>query len=133
MENNWIVLYDGSCGFCNFWVKWILDKDKKHNFRFASLQSDFGQEFLKKNTLNTTEFDTLYIVNDKGNYKKKLDAVVEISKNIGGVYYLASVGLLLPQFLADKLYDLIAKNRKKIMGENCYLPTPEERKRFLSY
>ena len=44
----YFVLYDGECGFCNFWVHWILKKDTKNNFLFASLQSDFGQQFLNE-------------------------------------------------------------------------------------
>jgi len=132
MENKWILLYDGSCGFCNFWVKWILNHDHSKTFLFASLQSEFGQEFLRSRHLSLTEFDTLYIVNEKGEYKSKLDAVMEICRRIGGVYRLASLGKLLPKFMADKIYDIVAQNRKKLMGENCYLPTPEERKRFIS-
>lgn len=131
MNYKWIVLYDGSCGFCNFWVKWILDRDTQGVFKFASLQGKFGQKFLLKHNLSITDFDTLYIVNEKGQFKTKLNAVIEINKTLGGFYSLAIVLYLLPLAIRDKIYDQIAQRRKKIMGENCYIPSPEERARFL--
>ena len=132
MKKEYIVLYDGTCGFCNFWVKWILKNDDALQFKFASLQGQFGQQFLKSNQLPSDVFDTLYLVDNQNNYQSKLDAVITIATTIGGVYQLAILLKILPLFIRNKIYDLIANNRKKLMGENCYLPTPEERKQFIT-
>jgi predicted DCC family thiol-disulfide oxidoreductase YuxK len=48
IQNKHIVLYDGDCPMCNYWVNFILKRDDKNKFMFAALQSDFGQDFLKK-------------------------------------------------------------------------------------
>jgi len=132
MKNpTYVLLYDGSCGFCNFWVKWILKNDQKRQFQFAPLQGEYGQEFLQRHLLDTQHFDTLYLVQDADTYYKKLGAVMKICQTLGGRYKLALVGHILPRFIQNAIYNLIARNRKKLMGEYCYLPTPEERTLFL--
>lgn len=125
------VLFDGSCGFCHFWVEWILKRDRRQIFNFASLQGHFGQAFLKEQGLDSEDLDTLYLVGLEGEHWGKSDAVLRIFRLLGGVYSLALVGNILPKFIRDRLYEAVAANRKKLMGTNCYVPTSEERKRFL--
>lgn len=125
------IFYDGDCGFCNFWVQWILKNDTKDQFLFAALQSDFGQNFLKERGLKTNDFDTIYIWKPEAYYHTKSDAIMKIANTIGGIYYLSNVFKLFPKSIRNVGYDLIAKNRKKIMNESCTLPTPEERKKFI--
>lgn len=128
--NRYTVLYDGSCGFCNFWVKWILHRDTKALFNFASLQGDFGQRFLRERGLDPEELDTIYLVDEQGEHWQKSDAILKILDQLGGIYRLSMLGKLFPRILRDWVYERVAANRKKLMGTNCYLPTPEERKRF---
>lgn len=130
----YIVLYDGSCGFCNYWVKWILKNDSKKQFFFAALQSNYGQTFLKSQQLSLTDLDTIYLLekeNPKKFYKKS-NAVIKIAQTVGGIYSLAVIFKILPIFLRDVVYNMVAQYRKKIMGESCYLPTPDERKQFIN-
>lgn len=126
-----IVLYDGDCGFCNFWVQWILTNDMHDRFRFASLQSEFGQNFLKNNDLPAENFDTLYFISD-GNYYKKMYAVIKIGTVLGGIYHGLFALRALPKVMLDAMYNKVAENRKKLAGESCLLPTPEQRKKFLT-
>ena len=46
-----ILLYDGECGFCNFWVQWVLKNDQKKEIQFSPLQGDFAKDYFKKNNL----------------------------------------------------------------------------------
>ena len=63
-----IVLFDGDCNFCNRSVQFIYERDKKGIFRFASLQSARGREFLAKHNLDTLDLSTLVLINgDSGN------------------------------------------------------------------
>ncbi|WP_312423189.1 DCC1-like thiol-disulfide oxidoreductase family protein [Epilithonimonas sp.] len=128
---NNVVLYDGDCGFCNFWVQWILNNDSHDRFKFASLQSEYGQNFLKNQELPTDTFDTLYFIKD-GMYYKKMYAVIKIGETLGGVYYGLFSLKVLPKFILNKMYDTVADNRKKLAGESCLLPTPEQRKKFIN-
>lgn len=135
MEVNWqnkhVVFFDGDCGVCNFWVQWILERDKKNQFMFASLQSDFGQQFLSERGLNTKVFNTMYLWKPNQYYLEKSRAVLKIADLLGGIYKLSMIGKLIPKSLSDKVYDKVSENRMKLANQKCYLPTPEERKKFI--
>jgi predicted DCC family thiol-disulfide oxidoreductase YuxK len=135
MEENWqdrhIVFFDGDCGVCNFWVQWILERDKKDQFMFASLQSDFGQKFLSERGLDTTVFNTMYLWKPKQYYHIKSRAVLQIASLLGGIYKLAGIGRIIPKFLSDGVYDIISRNRMKLANQKCYLPTPHQRAKFI--
>ncbi|MDQ1097397.1 MULTISPECIES: thiol-disulfide oxidoreductase DCC family protein [Chryseobacterium] len=129
--NTYIVFFDGECGVCNFWVQWILERDTKDQFMFASLQSDFGQKFLSERGLDTQVFNTMYLWKPNSYYLIKSSAVLEIARLLGGIYQLSAIGKIIPQFLRDKLYDVVSKNRMKLANQKCYLPTPHQRKKFI--
>ncbi|OVE54027.1 thiol-disulfide oxidoreductase [Chryseobacterium mucoviscidosis] len=126
-----IVFFDGDCGVCNFWVQWILKRDHNNRFLFASLQSDFGQQFLTERKLNTEVFNTLYLWKPNHYYLEKSNAVLQIANILGGIYKLSAIGKIIPRFFSDTIYDLISKNRMKLANQKCYLPTPDERKKFI--
>ena len=126
-----VVLYDGDCGFCNFWVQWILEKDQKNQFRFAALQSKFGQRFLEAHQLPQNQFDTVFLVSEDKFYFK-LNAVAEIGNILGGKLRYLHLLRHLPSFIANRIYDKVAANRQKLATQSCLLPTPEERKKFIT-
>jgi len=129
--NKNIVFFDGECGFCNFWVQWILERDKKDKFLFCSLQSGFGQKFLMDRGLETTQFNTLYLLKSDGQYLIKSRAVFEIANLLGGIYSILKIGALLPKTLGDGLYDVVSRNRMKISAQKCFLPDQNQRKKFI--
>lgn len=130
-QNKHIVFFDGECGVCNFWVQWILERDKKDQFMFASLQSEFGQKFLSERKLETKQFNTLYLWKPHQYYLVKSKAVLKISSLLGGIYSLASVGKLLPHFISDSIYDMISRNRMKLSAQKCFLPDKNQKKKFI--
>ncbi|MDV7697445.1 DUF393 domain-containing protein [Chryseobacterium soli] len=135
MQENWkdkyIVFFDGDCGVCNFWVQWILERDKKDYFMFASLQSDFGQKFLSERRLETKEFNTMYLWKPKEYYLIKSRAILQIASLLGGIYKLSGIGKLLPVFLSDKAYDVVSRNRMKLANQKCFLPDQHQKKKFI--
>ncbi|MCC3216065.1 MULTISPECIES: thiol-disulfide oxidoreductase DCC family protein [Chryseobacterium] len=130
-ENKHIVFFDGDCGVCNFWVQWILERDNKDQFMFASLQSDFGQQFLSERGLETNVFNTMYLWKPGRFYLIKSKAVLEIANLLGGIYKLSFIGKIIPAFLRDKAYDLISRNRMKLANQKCYLPDLHQKKKFI--
>lgn len=130
-EKKHIVFFDGDCGVCNFWVQWILERDRKDQFIFASLQSEFGQQFLSERGLNTKEFNTMYLWKPGRYYLIKSQAVLAIANILGGIYKLSAVGKILPSFLRDKAYDMISRNRMKLANQKCYLPDQHQKKKFI--
>ncbi len=83
-KNKYYVFYDGECGFCNYWVQWILQRDSKDQFLFASLQSQFGQQFLWQRGLDRKNLNTIYLWKPESYYLIKSAAVAEIAKILGG-------------------------------------------------
>jgi predicted DCC family thiol-disulfide oxidoreductase YuxK len=126
-----IVFFDGECGVCNFWVQWILERDKEDKFLFSSLQSAFGQEFLKERSLETKKFNTLYLLKADGNFLIKSRAVLEIANLLGGVYSFLQIGRILPRSISDQLYDMVSRNRMKLSAQKCFLPSQQQKKKFI--
>lgn len=128
-----IILFDGVCNFCNSTINFLIDRDKKGIFKFAALQSEPGKEILKKhNIITLTDFDSVILEKD-GKLYQKSDAALEIARNMDGLWKLLYGFKILPKFIRDFVYDLVAKNRYRLMGkmDACRLPTPELRARFL--
>ena len=65
-----IILFDGVCNFCNYWVNFILDHDKQNLFKFAALQSEKGSELLEKFNLPKDDFDSFILISQNNVYKK---------------------------------------------------------------
>ncbi len=133
MQNHHIILFDGVCNFCNFWVNFIMNRDKNDIYKFAAMQSESGQKLLQEFKLNVSDFDTfVLIVNDK--HFTKSTAALKISKNLKSFVKLLYPLIILPRPIRDFFYDLIAKNRYKFFGRRdiCRIPTEEERDKFLN-
>jgi predicted DCC family thiol-disulfide oxidoreductase YuxK len=131
-QHKHIVFFDGECGVCNFWVQWILEKDKNDEFMFASLQSEFGQKFLTERGLETQQFNTLYLWKPQKYYLIKSNAVLKITNILGGFYKVLSFfGKIFPTFFSNTIYDLISKNRMKLASQKCFLPDAHQKKKFI--
>lgn len=128
-----VILFDGVCNLCNSSINLIIKNDKKDVFRFASLQSDFGQNLLSKYYLDSNIIDSIVLI-DKNHCYTKSSAALRISKNMSGAYPLLFGFIIIPPFIRNWVYDYIAKNRYKWYGkkESCMIPTPELKDKFLS-
>ena len=131
MYNN-IILFDGVCNFCDSSVNFIIDRDKKNIFKFSALQSEKGQEILEYFKLPKDDFDSfVFIENDK--VFKKSSAALKIANKLGGFWKLFYPLIIIPKFIRDFFYSLIANNRYKLFGRKdvCRIPTPELKQKFL--
>jgi predicted DCC family thiol-disulfide oxidoreductase YuxK len=135
---NPIVLYDDVCGLCNRFVQFILRCDPGAIFRFASLQSALAAPILTRHGASPSNLDTVYIAI---NYElpnesllSRSDAVVFVLRQLPGPWrFAAFVMQLVPRFLRDAAYNVIARKRYRIFGrsEVCKLPREQDRGRFL--
>jgi predicted DCC family thiol-disulfide oxidoreductase YuxK len=135
---NPIILYDGVCGLCNRFVQFVLKRDRKDHFRFASLQSNFARAVLERHGLNPDVLDTVYLVFDCGQPSERLlsrnDAATEVLKELGGFWRFWALLLdSLPKEFRDWRYALVARNRYRFFGkhETCPLPSEKNRHKFL--
>jgi predicted DCC family thiol-disulfide oxidoreductase YuxK len=130
-----IVFYDGYCVLCSKSVDFILSRDHRTTFRFASLQSDFSKNILTAMGYPVADIQNLSnIVYLRNNVLKiKSDAVLSILWDLGGIYKISFLVYLLPRVVRDFAYDRIAKLRYRIFGkrDTCRVPTPQEMARFL--
>ncbi len=133
-EGKKIILFDGVCNLCNNAINFIIKHDKKDTFRYASLQSDIGKELIEQRNIDTSKLDSILLIEQKKMiYFHKSTAALHIAKQLSGLYPFLSVFLILPKFLRDWVYDIVAKNRYKWFGkkESCMIPTPELRALFI--
>jgi predicted DCC family thiol-disulfide oxidoreductase YuxK len=132
-----VILYDGVCGLCNRLNRFVLARDVRGVFRFASLQSHFARGFLTGRGLDPGDLGTLYLIADFGTEREaihtKSRATLLILTTLGGPWRVAGILDVLPTTLLDGVYDLIARVRYRIFGryDSCPLPRPEWRDRFI--
>ncbi len=131
--SNPVIIFDGVCNLCNSSVQFIIRNDAKRHFRFASLQSNFGQSILKQFNLPTNELDS-FILLDKGKITVKSTGALQVAKKLSGAWPLLYIFIIVPAFMRDAVYEFIGRNRYKWFGkkEACWLPTPEIKALFLS-
>jgi predicted DCC family thiol-disulfide oxidoreductase YuxK len=128
---NNIILFDGVCNFCDRSVLFIIKNDKQAIYKFASIQSDAGQELIKKHNV-PADIDSIILIENNTCYYKST-AALRICRNLSGGWKLLSCLLIIPKPFRDYFYEIIARNRYKWFGkkDQCMLPSPEIRKRFL--
>ncbi len=131
-EQYQIILFDGVCTLCNHSVDFIIQRDHKNVFKFASLQSDFAQELLKGYPVDAQALDSVLLIKGNKLYQKS-SAALHIAKQLKGGWKMMYGFMVIPKVLRDAVYQLIARNRYRWFGkkETCRLPTPEERAKFL--
>ncbi|AEW85184.1 thiol-disulfide oxidoreductase DCC family protein [Flavobacterium columnare] len=127
-----IILFDGVCNLCNYWVQYIVQRDHNDIFRFVALQSKLGQEILKYLGITNRNIDSIILYIPNQAYYYKSEAVLEIAKKLS-VFNWLSIFKIIPTALRDPLYDFVAKNRYKWYGkkETCMIPTPELKAKFI--
>ena len=96
-----VLLFDGVCNLCNSSVNFIIDHDPKGQFKFAALQSDFGQERLKELGFNQEEFDSLVLLSE-GKVYRKSTAALRIAKKLNGLWPLLYISIKYQGKLAIK-------------------------------
>lgn len=127
-----ILFYDGNCGFCQQSVQFVLKHEKSGVVFFAPLQSNIAKE-MKKEYPELHNIDSIVFYEGK-ELLVESDAVLALATYLKSPFPFAKQGLVFPKFLRDGLYRLIAKHRHRLIdsNESCLLPTPEQKKRFLS-
>ncbi len=127
-----VILFDGVCNLCNASVQFIIKHDKQKTFRFASLQSSFGEEILKQNNLPANLFNSFILFENNTIYSRSTAALL-VAKRLSGFIKILYSFIIVPEFIRDAIYNFIAKNRYKWFGKKdaCWLPAPELKNLFL--
>ncbi|MBA2250217.1 MAG: thiol-disulfide oxidoreductase DCC family protein [Chitinophagaceae bacterium] len=133
MNERPVILFDGVCNLCNSAVKFVIARDKKKLFSFASLQSDEGQKRLTEHQLSSMDLDSFVLI-ENGKAYTRSDGALRVAKKLKGGWPLLYAFIIVPKFIRDGMYNWIARNRYKWFGKQdvCMIPTPELKARFLN-
>ncbi len=134
MPENPIIFFDGNCGFCHSWVKFVAERDAGGRFRFAPLNgSTFRNSFSAE---EATAFpDSVVLLTPESDKLFLSDAVIYTLLRLNPIW--AGTGRILrrlPQPMRDFVYRGIAASRRKLFRKPvgvCPLVPPELKSRFL--
>lgn len=131
-DQNSIILFDGICNLCNSSVKFVIKRDKKKQFIFASLQSDAAENILLHHKYKKIGLNSIILIHQDNLYEKS-SAVLNILSAMGMPWRLLAIFKILPLSWRDSLYDYIAKNRYKWFGkkDKCIMMLPTHKNRFI--
>jgi predicted DCC family thiol-disulfide oxidoreductase YuxK len=114
----------------------ILKYDRNHTLRFASLNSGIAREILERHR-SLHDVDSLILITFAGTADEKVfiksAAVLAIAAYLGGPWNLFRIVAVVPEFILNGLYDIVARHRYRLFGkfDACPLPSPETRSRFM--
>ena len=129
-EGGPIIVFDGVCVLCNGWVQFLLERDGGR-YRFAAMQTSAGRALLAAHGLDADDPASFLLV-DEGQAWTDSDAIRRVLVGLGGPWKSAVLLVLIPRFLRDPLYRLIARNRYRWFGTtSCTVPDEARRARFL--
>ncbi|ANA79196.1 putative thiol-disulfide oxidoreductase DCC [Paenibacillus vortex V453] len=132
-EDYAVVLIDGVCHLCQGLTQFIIRRDPAGAFRFASLQSEIGQELLRQGGFDGESTETMILI-ENGKYYTRSTGALRIARRLRFPWSLSYALILIPPVLRNLVYRWVAKNRYRWFGRSneCMVPTPEIRRRFLS-
>src|SRR5258707_14692248 len=106
MQLKSIILFDGVCNLCNGAVQFIIKRDKKKQFLFASLQGKAGNDFLKKFDLSPNLFNSFILVEGDKVYTRST-AALTVAKKLSGGWKLLYGLMIVPRFIRNAVYNVI--------------------------
>jgi len=132
-----LLLFDGSCGLCEWLVQFVLARDPAGIFHFASLASPEGRTMVTRHGGDADDMSTVYVVADyrtpEARPLTKSRAALFVSRTLGWPWRAAALLGVLPTRLLNRLYDFVARNRYRVFGRRaqCMIPRPEWQDRFI--
>ena len=123
-----VIFFDGVCNFCNYWVNFVIKRDRQKKLKFTTLQGETARQYHSKpRSLSSV------ILIDKGKAYTQSSAAIRICKYLNGGWKLFYGLIIIPKLIRDYFYIIVARNRYKWFGKKneCMAPTQEIRERFL--
>ena len=125
-----ILFFDGVCHLCNGYINFLIRMDTKKVMHYSALQGKKAVDVLS--LIQRTDLKSiLYYKNQK--VLEKSNAVIESLADVSMWFFWIKILYVVPAFLRNLIYDLVAQNRYQLFGKSdlCRIPTPEERKYLL--
>lgn len=127
-----VVIFDGVCELCNRSVNFVLRWERRPEIKFTANQNEPGRKLLDEFGVDPDEPGTVFFV-ENGKLYKESTAALRVSRHLKFPWNLAYGFIIIPPFIRNAVYRLIARNRYRWFGkkDTCRIPTPEEMARFL--
>jgi predicted DCC family thiol-disulfide oxidoreductase YuxK len=128
-----LYFFDGQCVLCSRFVAFCLKRDPGGRLKFASAQSDLGQRVILALGLPGDTLDRTILLLEDGEVHSRSTAALRALRHLTGPARWLYPLILVPTFLRDPVYDVVARNRIRWFGrlDSCLVPTPQTRDRFI--
>jgi predicted DCC family thiol-disulfide oxidoreductase YuxK len=132
-----ILLYDGDCAFCAASVRLVLRHERRRDLRFAPLGGQLGRAVRRQHPELAGVDSVLWFEPAAGGHPERVavrtQAVLQVARYLGGLWRMLLLGRLLPRRVADAVYEVVARHRRRLVreGDVCLLPAQADRDRFL--
>src|SRR6185312_1398695 len=103
-----VILFDGVCNFCNNAVNFVIKRDPKSVFKFATLQSSVAQQILKSHNLDNAEMNSFVLIENDKIYSKST-AALRVCRRLKGLWPLMYGFIIVPKLIRNGIYNWIAK------------------------
>ncbi len=132
-NRNMVILFDGLCNMCVWSIQFIISRDKKDIFRFASIQSDIGKKLIINHSIDVKNNDSIILIQD-GNIKYRSSAVLCVLNYLSTIWKILIIFYIIPSPVRDVLYRIIASTRYLFFGkrDKCMIPNAAINSKFLS-
>ena len=133
---NSVLLYDGQCAFCNWAIDFVLAHERTSSLRFASLTSEVAQQVMNRHPelhgVDSVMWVDLDKVGTPTGIAIRSTAVIRIFRYLGGWWSILCAAWIVPRPLRDKIYDVVARNRRRILNSRNGRVIPADfKRRFL--
>jgi predicted DCC family thiol-disulfide oxidoreductase YuxK len=127
-----VVLFDGTCAFCEGAVKFIARRDPAGYFRFGASQSPAAAALLADHGVTRDSARSLILI-EGGRVYLRSTASLRVAAHLTWPWSLARIFLVVPRPLRDAVYRVVAAIRHRIAGRSnaCEIPPPEIRARLI--
>lgn len=129
-----VIFYDGACGLCHGFIRFVLSEDQEGAFQFAPLQSEAFTSRVPEDVRKTLP-DSIIVVTGDGRVLSRSAAVAHAMRRLGGLWGAGgSLASHLPRGPLDALYDRVAAVRHRVFEkptDACPMMPKELRVRFL--
>jgi predicted DCC family thiol-disulfide oxidoreductase YuxK len=132
MTRSGIVLFDGTCAFCERGVRFIARRDRRAYFRFGASQSPSAATLLAGHGLSREAARSIILIED-GQVFLRSTASLRIARRLSWPWSMAGALLVVPRPIRDAVYAMVAAVRHRIAGRSnaCEIPPPEIRERLI--
>ena len=118
-----VLVYDGICVLCNFFLRWLLKNDTKDHFRYIIL----GSLFIANNHPNINLLDSIIVLTKDNQKLYKGKALLYILKKINKLRPITYFLSIFPSKLIDFFYTIVARTRYKVFGKYDSCPFVEKK------